>query len=535
MPNPTGPILYKVLAHTTHCEYNAPLWRKVSLLAEAGYALKARASEIIERHPSEKLASYMFRLKAVAPMAYFGMLLEYLIGALFKEGLEVVEADASGATKADAFYSEFQSNANRRGDGFQAVLREAIRSALLHRRGWVQVDMPPPVAAANRAEEEAQGGGKPYAFAVPCEAILDWGEADGKIAWLVKCVTRQERPSPFEPLPEKHDEFTVWTIENGKAYFRRYRSEPYKGDEPPSENSELRLVNEGTTTFEAIPFVYLELPPGMWMGNKVGPLAEEHYNRRSDLVGAMGPSLRELPYIKRGPEIPQIGGGISATQTDPSRGEDAMQEGSSGGVVQIGYQDELGFAGPSGVAFELAAKQLDDLKREIFGVVHAMSLAAPDTAAVRAASAKSKREDHKATQIVLAALGEKARKLAVDVYTLVTDARDEDYTWTAVGLEEFDIVDTEAMLKEAETLEVVDIPSETFHVEHLTRLALNVVSHVDSATKQQIAKELKTGVKEKLRQKKELERAAHKLSDDDEGAAGGGRGTGEDEEEAPGG
>lgn len=532
---------YDVLKQT-HPEYDAELWHRIELLAEAGYRLKRHAKKFIRQEPREKLKSYEYRLSYVAPMAYFGMLLEYLVGALFENGLSVAQAadadDAKtpGESGDQKYWADFSKNADRTGESFQTLMSKAIRCALVKRRAWIQCDFPPALPAENRAEEEALGVGRGYAFHVEPERVLDWSEdSEGNLRFVVLRDVVIERRSPAESRSTRNIRFTVWELdEGGFAKWTRYETGPIALDKEPKDSDELPVTSEGRTSFQRIPLVKLELPFGMWMGNKVGPLAEEHYNRRADLVGAMAPSLREVAYVKRGAEIPGIGFGISQTQTDPNRGGHAIEQAKASEVVKIGADDEIGFAGPSGRAFQLAAGQLEDLKKEIFGVVHAMALAAPDTAAVRAASAQSKREDHRATDIVLSALGGFVRALSVAVYTTISEARRENVVWSPHGLDSFNSgADSEALV-EAESVVAIDIPSETFAGEYFTKLAHSLLPSANAATKLAIAEEIRKGVKERKKQADELAKRAHEIPDDEPNSEGSGEGAGSDKKAPPG-
>ena len=265
-------------------------------------------------------------------------------------------------------------------------------------------------------------------------------------------------------------------------------------------------VGAGKTTFREIPILELAVPPGLWVGNKIGVLAREHFQRRSALNAAENKSLFAIPWVKLGPEVTAPGSAMpSEVQQNPSRGRDPRGEFNRRGYVVLGKDDDIGFAEPLGSAYELVDKQLDKLVDEMFRVVHQMASSISATKQALARAAASKAEDRRATEIVLAAYGALVRDFAKRIYDCLSAARGEKVVWTAHGLDKFELEDRDGILKEALSLDAIAIPSATFRKTYKTKIALALVGNVPPETQDVIREEIERGVE----QEGELDAAAH--------------------------
>jgi len=248
----------------------------------------------------------------------------------------------------------------------------------------------------------------------------------------------------------------------------------------------------GATTFKQIPILELDVPAGLWVGNKLGVLAREHFQRRSALNAAENKSLFAIPYVKLGPEVTAPGAAMPAeVQQNPNRGRDPRGEFNRRGYVVLGKDDGIGFAEPTGSAYDLVDKQLEKLVDEMFRVVHQMASSVSATKQALARAAASKAEDRRATEIVLAAYGALVRDFAKRIYDCLSAARGESVVWTAHGLDKFELDDRDSILKEALALDAIAIPSTTFRQTYKTKIALALVGNVPPETQDVIFDRIK--------------------------------------------
>lgn len=516
----------------THEDYNPDLWKKLKLLYEGGFAIQEQAHLFLDRVPGEQEKYYKWRCKTTAYLNHMSRVIGHLIGGLFGVPLKVGPAAKDNAkpskpskpgapppavaviaptpkTPDDAFYKKFSLDCDLKGTDFSQFMRDRLVHALIQKRSLIGIDMPVGVAgAANRAQEEAQGAGRAWLYELPLEAMLDWECDDkGRYQWckLVKKVV--DRADPLGDHSAYYYQFKIWRLvpdgtshTGSRAQYETYRTPTVREDKEIKPEDAIPQETPPTlTSFTCIPIREFCLPDAVWAGNQIGPLCREHYSGRSDLRASMSRGLVEILFIKRGPEIGEVHGSIpSVTQQDPNRGHDPKGQMDRNGFVPIGTEDELGFAGPSGIAYNLAAEELSRLRDEIFGAMNTMALALANTASTVARSGASKKEDRSATLVILDFLGDETRECAEMVYDIVSDGRTEDIEWEATGVDSYDDDDRTTLIEEAVELETLGIPSKTWKKTYLTAVACSTVPKASQAIKAAIAEEIDAGMTDEM-------------------------------------
>ena len=484
--------------------YSPERWEELADLYVGGYALLDKAARYMPKFVGESRERYRERLSAASYLAYMGQIADYFVANLFSQELVLGQAaDAADPTTpgapamGDGFWSAFAHDADLRGTSLVKLLRGVLTTALIKGKALVVADLPAPAdVAESRAEEEAAGRARGYAFEAAPEELVDWEPDDrGGFSWAI--LNRQiiRRETPEASRDRVVEEFKVWTLQAGRASWQLFRTEPYKPGQPPQDDVEVAQAGAGTTTFQQIPILQLEVPPGLWVGNKLGALAREHFQRRSALNAAENKSLFAIPYVKLGPEVTAPGAALPAeVQQNPSRGRDPRGEFNRRGYVVLGKDDDIGFAEPAGSAYQLVDGQLEKLVDEMFRVVHMMASSVSATKQALARAAASKAEDRRATEIVLGAYGALVRDFAKRIYDCLSVARGENVVWTAHGLDRFELEDRDGVLKEALSLDKVAVPSPTFRKTYKTRIALALVGNVPPETQEVIRQEIERGV-----------------------------------------
>jgi hypothetical protein len=484
--------------------YTRSRWEELDDLYVGGYPLVDKASRYLPRFVGEHRDRYNERLSAASYTNYIGPIADYFVANLFDKELVLTPAadadDTSTAGSApidDGFWQLFAHDADRRGTPFVRLLRQIFTTALIKGKALAAVDLPALLnAAPNRAAEDASGLARGYAFEVSPDELLDWEQDDtGGFAWAIlhRIVVRRATPNDTRGLVV--EEFKVWQLDAGRARWDLYRTRTRKPGATIKDDEEIARAGGGLTTFRRVPILELAMPPGLWVGNKLGVLAREHFQRRSALNAAENKSLFTIPYAKLGPEVTAPGDALpSEAQQNPNRGRDPRGQFMRLGYIVLGKDDEVGFAEPEGRAYDLVDKQLDKLVDEMFRVVHQMaaSVSATKTAIGRAAASKA--EDRRATEIVLAAYGALVRDFAKKLYDTLSGARGEDVVWTPHGLDKFELEDRDAILKEALALDAISIPSPTFKKLYKTKLAYALVGNVPPETQETIREEIEEGV-----------------------------------------
>jgi hypothetical protein len=501
-------VKYGTLAHR-HRDWNPwGSWDRLRLLNEGGYEIqeKCNAEKFIPRAPNETEGRYAYRLQFAVYVNYLSSVIGYLVGSLFTATPQVQPASDADNPKTPGdlpdpkFYPEFSRDCDLAGNPFSQLLYEAVSDALLYGKALIGVDLPVAAPVENRQQEEAAAGGRAWLTPIPASKMTDWIMGPGDR--LEACVLHEVkpwRPTLADPPGKLVECFRLWQMAGGVAHWAEYQTEPRDVSDPdPDESQEVPQTVEPTpTTLLRIPIQILQLRKELWVGNKAGPLNEEHWRRRSELAGALDRTLQAVPYIKRGPEIGAVHDAMpSETQQDPNRGAHFQEMARRQGFVPIGSQDEIGFAEPPTGGYSLGMAEKKEVVEEIYRTVHAMAQSLSNTASTVQRSADSKREDRQATAVVLDAVAETVRPFAAQVYETVSEARGEDVLWVCHGLDAYDRDDRGALVEEAVAIQPVKIPSVTWEKAYTKQVAFSTAPGLSPTEKAQVAKEIDEGIDE---------------------------------------
>lgn len=495
-------------------DYDAELLEKIEDLYVGGFEIQRKAAKHLIRLEGETDAKFRERCRIASYIGFFSQIVDQFVADVFVQPLSVKPAadadnpNTPGELPDGEFYSEFLKNADRRGTSFVDLMKETLRAALKHRRALVVVDAPgtagDPVPNS-LADEDARGSRRLYAYETPVGRLIDWkiDDATGHYVWAVLYDRERTRESPWSAKGPVRESFTVWTIgerDGARAKWARYVL-THKPEDPPQPETLVRVEERGETTFARIPILKFELSSGLHVGNKVGPQACEHWQRRSALIGAQNRSLVAIPYVKRGPQAPEAGGAIPADiAADQARGSRPVSQFNSRGYLELDAEDDFGFAEPEGRCYALVDQQLEKLREMMFQVVFQMAASVQRNNTSMGRSGQSKQKDEDLTARVLRALGHVVREFGVELFNFLALARGEDVHWTPHGLDAYDSEDREALIEEAQGLDAVAeaIPSETFHIAHARSIAEKLLKGaVDVETLATIVEELSDGIRAK--------------------------------------
>jgi hypothetical protein len=496
-------IPYKVLKQT-HPEYDAVRLQQIEDLYEGGWAIMRKAEAYLPKLAMEHPEQYSTRCSTSSYQPYFGQILDQFVADLFTQPLSVLPAgdkdnpNTPGKAPADDFYTDLAKDMDGEGTGLEELASDVLTTALKHRRAYVMVDAPKVdgPAPASLADEDATGANRFYAYEVPPGQVIDWriDKDTGVFAWVILATRDQERMAPTGSRDTVRESYTIWSAnDGGNASWVRY-DVSYDPNNKPNEDDLIAPADTGDTSFKRIPLLTFEIPKGLWVGNKIGPQALEHWRRRSSLIGAENRSCVAIPWVALGPEMPSMGESNSEAQEDPNRGRDPVRQFEQRGFLALGHQDKLEFAEPKGHAYEIIDKQCEGLKEAMFSVNHQMAASIKPTGAALGRSGLSKQKDEDKTSKVLGAMGRVVRTFATDVYDVISKARGETIVWVAHGLDTYEHDDREQVLEESLQLQAVNIPSATFRKEHAKRVAGKLVPNLPPATVAQINDEIDSGV-----------------------------------------
>jgi hypothetical protein len=508
--------------------YTPALWRELDLLYRGGYAIQEAADEFLPACLGEHPARYQERLKLSAYIGYFGQIVGSYTAALFAQPVSVTPDVDSPQQPERAIYDAFARNADLRGGTFADTLRALAIGAFVKGKALCACDFPaapPGVLVVSKADSERLGLARPYAYTIEPEELIDWEydevvrrrvelrkdnreigavEFDvGRFSWVVlrRVVTRRAAPTEARGLAV--EEYKVWIRDEGGVRWALYRTPPIQAGRAIDPRTPIERVDQGSTLFREIPIVEIRLPDPLWIGNVVGPLNKEHWQRRSSLLAAQQSALLVIPTVNLAPEINAVGEALPAERaTDPARGDDPVARFRRMGFVVLGEKDELSFKAPPTEAFTIVDDELKDLVDEMFRVTGRMGASVSSTAKAVGRSGESKAIDNHDFDTVCSAIGVILQDGARRIYDVVSDARGEDVDWTVHGLDRFDSgEDREEVLGEALQTGVVQLGSKTAMVEWKKRTIFRVLPGLSPEMQKTISDEVEasTTAEEEMR------------------------------------
>jgi hypothetical protein len=462
--------------------YSATYWEECRAFYRGGRDLlsnPALLARVFPQHANEAPEIYAERCKRATYLAYAGELLDYIVASLAAEPLSL-----TSEPKAPAFYQEFANSTDGKALTLNDLIQQQVLTALICKTAWTLVDLPPLDSGAvieSEADEEDVGLLRAFAFPVEPECVYDWDVTpSGDLEWALLCMRSTPRRTLEEDRSLITERYTYYTRDGWERYDVTYKSgKELKPDE------DVQLTQSGSHSFGKVPLARLELPDGLWAMDKIHCLCREILNKRS---GISFSQLRHLFPILTAYLGPQIGPGDeipSEAAQDPDRATNQVY--GIGRIVKFGDKDKLEYTSPDPGIYETALNDLSGLRDELHRVLHQMALAANNSAAALKRSGESKAQDKAAACVVLQAVGELARRHAVDIHELAAAGRrDRPIEWSVYGMQDFDVEGLAEAVEQAAVVQTLTIPSPTFHQIYRYSVASKAVSGL--ATPEQLEK-----------------------------------------------
>lgn len=492
MPN------YKQLT-TSHPEYDPAYWRRCEALYAGGRKLlgdDAVMKEVFPKHNAEEDHVYNERRKRAFYIPYAGQIIDFIVANLSCDPItiEVEEegAEAGQGKAPDGFWGEFVEDVSPPNGCTQSLAQlvvEQVRTALKKRRAWTLVDLPraPTDAPAptSQADQEKAGLLQAYACVLDPECVRDWEfDESGELLWVLLWNKSQRRVGIDGDRKTVTEVFTYYD----RTHWERY-TYVYPVDKPPKDDETPGKGEDGPLTFGRVPVLPLELPEGLWAMGKLEPIAVEHLNKRCALSWAELKSLFPIFTVNLAPSD-----SMNPSQDDPNRAKN--QRMGQGRAFVLGKDDDVRYVGPDAAAYDVALKDLGELRDEMHRVLHAMAQSQTNSAAAMQRSAESKQVDQATLVVVLGALGMLVREHALGIIKLAELGRgDKPADWCARGAENFDEMTVSGAIEEAQGVDVVSVPSATFQAEYKFRFARRLLGEdADEELLEQIRKELQANI-----------------------------------------
>jgi len=453
-----------------HPEYKAwkAIWPKYRDLYCGGAQFQANAGEYLIRRPKEPPDVYGERVGQAFYENYLGSIVDWYAATLFRR--EPILTYQGTDEAARRFFNVFSEDCDLRGSTLSDFFRRQVIEALVMGRSYVVADFPrSSKAVETRAEEELLGVSRGYLCDYPAQSLIHWQrDSRGEFEWAVLRSARLVMAGP-----DGGEERTERTW----IRYDRQRFAVYRQVEQDQKAAETELIDEGfhaLAELGQVPVFEFSLGDGMWLVNKAASLQLEHFNKSNALSWAMTMGLFAMPVIYSGKDFKAMLGESYYLQLDPT--------------------DRFGWTEPEGRVFEIAMKNIDRLKDEIYRVCYLMHQAGGSMSQTSAVTGLSKQRDYLITQEGLGGFGDKVKDMLKRLLKVLAAARQDEIQVDVAGLDEFDIGEFGSELADAEKLLGMDIPSKTLKAQIQKKLATKYLCDASQELKDRIAQEIDAGL-----------------------------------------
>ena len=458
--------------NTEHHEYKArnALWKQYRDLYTGGAQFKGQAANYLIQRNREPMGVYQERLNRAFYENYIGSIVDWYAATLFRrEPVISIEGDNETGRK---FFSSFVEDCDRKGSNLSDFFRKQMLEALICGSSYTLVDFPRQHGKLrNRAEEEALGAANAYLVSYATDEIINWSTDErGEFDWVVIRTSQLRRQRLEDPEPLLETNWHYYDRQNFRSY--RQLSKPGMFG-TAQEVVPIELVDQGLhglARLNRVPIFEIKLTDGMWLMNKAADVQLEHFNKSNALSWALTMGLFAMPVVYSDKEWNQIVG-------------DSY-------YIQMGPDDKFGWAEPEGHVYEIAARNLDRLKDEIYRVCYLLAQAGHTSADGRQVSGLSKQRDFAITQEVLRGFGDTVKDVMRRVLLAVERAREDELSISVSGLDEFDIGDFSTEIEDARKLLDMGVGSSTLRRQIYKKLAFKYLCDERQELKDTISREI---------------------------------------------
>jgi hypothetical protein len=443
-----------------HPEYTAwkAVWPRYRDLYTGGEQFISHAERYLTARHKEPLETYSERVGRAFYENYIGSIIDWYATTLFRR--EPVLTFESRDERARGFFNELAEDCDRHGSSVSDFFRRLLTEALTVGRGYVLLDFPKaPRRAGNRAEEEALGVSRGYFCPYTAEQVTNWQrDGYGEYEWV---VVRTERLVEETGIVRRYARYD-------REKYAIYRQEEQAGRMLPAV-----LEEEGRHALARIgkvPLFEFTLGDGMWLMNKAAAVQLEHFNKSNALAYALTTGLLAVPVVYSDSNVKQTLG-------------DSY-------YLQLGKDDRFGWTEPEGKVFEVALKNIDRLKEEIYRICYTLNQAGGALSKSAELTGYSKQRDYLVTQEVLRGFGDRVKDMLKRLMRTMAEAREDEIEIGVTGLDEFDIGEFTTELADAERLLKLGIGSATLGAEVRKKVALKYLCDASQETKDRVAREI---------------------------------------------
>lgn len=490
-------IKYKTLKKR-HVSYDSLDFKRMELLFNDPFEIckPENARIFIHQHTSEHIDAYNDRLREAVYVPIYSTIVHYYADYIFAKELTVQQKNNKGDAN---FWENFSLKSDRlRKTSFQDALKITGTNALAFSSAWMGYDFPKKKTSegASAADVEESGETQAYVFQIDAKEVIDYHyDSFNRLEWL-----KLERcfDAPSNPLDEQSfviQEYKIWEMINGVACFSIFHCKK-SPNKPLNDSDEFEVIaSKVATTFDEIPIKKLEIPAGLNMKSKVSDMCAKLFRNQTTFEFAKRRAAYPTAFIKiADPYNSDSGGMESYNPSDTNKAQTTAQAAQSRGLIPLAEKDELGYLQADPGCFAQIASDLEHHANQIYQQANMLSQSVAATTMGAGRSAASKVMDNVSLNTAAEELGSIFRAFALEVYSAIARARGEDIEFEAYGLDNFQQTDQEVILKNALSLNAIQIPSKEFRKRMMLLCAVNMLPSLDRDAEALIKDEIDSAV-----------------------------------------
>ncbi len=484
---------YKVLRDT---------WYKLGLLYASGWAIKSESELFLLRRPKENSDVYQARQGMFTHVNHLGTALDWYCSTLFEEDPHIQavskdrkagEVDTSKDIGADTktFYDSFLKDCDNAGTSFVDLFRATFQYALLYKKAYIVMDLPPAATYSSLEEQKKAGALNPYLCVYSPLDVINWQlDQYGNLDWIIiKVSVRNAQPKKAATMIDR------WYFYD-RTSFEVWERERPEDEKTPPDGAFAELTTSGNHILakdNKVPVQVLNLPDGLWLANRAMLAAIAHLNTDNVLNFALFMAALAMPVIF-------ADGNLQVNLSEA-------------GYLQLPEKAKYEWTEPEGTSFQHLANRLSELTENIFRSFYLIHQGRSGRATPSAQSGVSKQMDMMPSKDILKMFGDMLRAFMQRVLDMVAFGHNDDKAieWDVRGFEFKDDLSLEEVQAIGEMLSL-DVPSDMFQKELSKRLAKAGLPDANPSVVRQIFKQIDDAKSRVDRQMDQMQQKAQILS-----------------------
>lgn len=453
--------------------YNAAYWDELYALSDGGQKFHTLLRTFLPQNPFEPDDLYRDRLRQANFRSYTGSIINLYNSWLFAAEFSV-KAYQKDSDKplidVDNFYGRFQENTGAE-QTLSHFMRDRFREAMVSDAAYWLIELPSNEGEApvNRKDYEARKLGHARLVPLDRKELIDWDEdSEGQMAWALTHTVTTSRPSILDPRGLITETWRLYDKEMVTTFSLQYNEK----DGRPTSDTDVPITDQAPHGFKRVPIVDLVIPEYLCIGRQTYDTQLEYFRLDNALSWAIRRTCYAVPVLK-----------TESDENVPTMGV--------GYAMQLGVNDDFAWAAPPSDAFEVIRRARDNVRDELYRIVHQMQASLDNNAETVGRSAQSKEIDSAATRIMLNAYGGFISQAIEETYEMISEARDEiDYEWSVEGFSGYDTATASTLIANTMSAKEMGVPSKTFMKEISTKVAMALLPESDQRVKDTIREEI---------------------------------------------